>query len=84
MYSNLCLARQGLKNMATMNTAPSTSRTIQVAGYNPATLLTDLKSIYSRFETDNSTQFKEIISSLKPSHSAVPFNIEDVVRALRL
>ncbi|KAK3566235.1 hypothetical protein QTP86_029683 [Hemibagrus guttatus] len=80
---NLRSAWQGLKNMAPVNTAPSTSRTIQVAGHNPATLPNDLNSFYSRFETENSTQLKELISSLKPRHSALTFYTEDMVRALK-
>lgn len=64
---------QGLKNMAAVNTAPSSSKTIQVTGYNPETLRDDLYSFYSRFEIANSTQLEENFSSLKPGHTALTF-----------
>ena len=80
---SLCSAWQGLKNMATVNTAPSIHRTIQVAGSNPASLPNNLNSIFSRFETDNTTQLEAIISSLKPAAVEISYNREETVRAFR-
>lgn len=76
-------AWQGLKTMASVNTAVSTPRTIQVKCSNPTSLPDDLNAFYTRFESDNSTQLEEARSSLTPGSSALTFRTEDVVRALR-
>lgn len=69
--------------MAAVNIIPPPiSWTIQVAGDNLASLPDDFNS-YSRFETDDSTQLKATISLLKPTHSDLTFNTEDVVKALK-
>lgn len=81
---NLRSAWQGLKTMASVNTAVTTStRNIQVECSNPSSLPDDLNVFYTRFESDNITQLEETRSSLKPGSSALTFRTEDVVRALR-
>lgn len=67
--------------MATVNTTPSMHRTIQVAGHSPAALPNNLNSFFSRFEANNTSSLKEIVSSLRPD---LCFSMEEVVRALKL
>lgn len=76
-------AWQGLKTMASVNTASSPLRTIQVECSTPSSLPDDLNTFYTRFESDNTTQLEEAKSSLKPGSSALTFRTEDVVSALR-
>ena len=69
--------------MAAVNTAVSSQKNIQVAGSRPTSLPDDLNSFYTRFETDNSTQLAETLTSLKPGDNKFVFKTEEVVRALR-
>lgn len=64
--------------MAAVNIAATNHRIIQVADSNPTSLPNDLNS---RFETDNSTQMAETLSSLELGDTTLTF--ETVVRALR-
>lgn len=57
-------AWQGFKNMATVNTAPSTHRTIRVAGSGPASLANDLNALFSRFQPDSITQLEALVSAI--------------------
>ncbi len=57
---NLHSAWQGLKTMASINTAASNPRTIRVEASSPTSLPDDLNSFYTRFESDNSTQLDVI------------------------
>jgi len=76
-------AWQGIKNMAAVNIAPSSCKLIHVAGSSPASLPNDLNSFFTRFETDNNIQLKEVLSKFNPGDSSLTINTEDVVRALK-
>ena len=80
---NLRSAWQGLKNMAEVNCITSSHKPIQVDGCNTTSLPNDLNSFFSRFEMDNSTELKTIISSLHPGDTTITFSREEVVRALK-
>ncbi len=80
---NLHSAWQGLKTMASINTAASNPRTIRVDGSSSTSLPDDLNSFYTRFESDNSTQLDVIRSELNLDNSAFTFSTQDVVRSLR-
>lgn len=75
---NLRSAWQGLETMAAVNIAATNHRIIKVADSNPTSLPNDLNS---RFETDNSTQVAETLSSLELADTTLAF--ETVLRALR-
>ncbi|CAI5692214.1 unnamed protein product [Oreochromis niloticus] len=64
--------------MASVNTAVTTPRTIQVESSNPSSLPDDLSAFYTRFDPDNIAQLEESRSSLKPGSSALTFRTEDV------
>ena len=80
---NLRSAWQGLKTMAAVNTVANNHKTIQVAGSSSTSLPNDLNSFFTRFETDNSTQLADTLTTLKPGDSTLTFKTEEVVRALR-
>ncbi|KAG8007313.1 hypothetical protein GBF38_012653, partial [Nibea albiflora] len=80
---NLCLAWQGLKTMAAVNIATTNHKPIQVAGSSSTSLPDDLNAFYTRFETDNSTQIAETLSSLEHGGTTLTFKTDEVVRALR-
>ena len=80
---NLRSAWQGLKTMAAVNTVATNHKTIQVAGSSSTSLPNDLNSFFTRFETDNSTQLADTLTTLKPGDSTLTFKTEEVVRALR-
>ncbi|CAL8338360.1 unnamed protein product [Boreogadus saida] len=58
-------------------------KTIQVAGSSSTSLPNDLNSFFTSFETDNSTQLADTLTTLKPGDSTLTFKTEEVVRALR-
>lgn len=80
---NLRSSWQGLKNMVAVNCTTSICKPIQVYRCNTKSVLNDLNSSFSRFEKDNSTELKNIISSLHPGDTTLTFSREEVVRALR-
>lgn len=78
MKRNPSSAWQGLETMAAVNIAATNHRIIKFADSNPTSLPNDLNS---RFETDNSTQIAETLSSLELADTTLTF--ETVVRDLR-
>ncbi|CAL8319565.1 unnamed protein product [Arctogadus glacialis] len=52
--------------MAAVNTVATNHKTIQVAGSSSTSLPNDLNSFFTRFETDNSTQLADTLTTLKP------------------
>lgn len=76
-------AWQGLKNIAAVNSVFTSCKPIQVVGSSFTSLPNDLNAFFTRFEKDNSTQLKSIISSLSPDDSVLTINTAEVVKALR-
>lgn len=70
---NLRPAWQGLKTMAAVNIAATNHKTVQVPGSNLTSLPNVLNSFYARFETDNSTQIAETLSTLELGEPTLTF-----------
>ena len=65
--------------MAAVNTAVTNQKNIQVVGSSPTSLPNDLNSFYTRFETDNSTQLAETLTTLKPGDNTLTFIIITII-----
>jgi len=65
--------------MAAVNCSPCSRKPIQVAGCSPTSLSNDLNIFFNRFETDNSSDLKRIVSLLDPDDCGITIDTGEVV-----